>query len=36
MSGISEYLDFLEKQPGYETTIDKTSSSGIAVSRKKQ
>jgi len=35
MSGISGYLDFVQSHPAYETTIDKTSSSGIAISRKK-
>lgn len=35
ISGISEYLDFLSQQSSYETTIDKTSRSGIAISRKK-
>ena len=35
MSGIREYLEFVNNQPGYDTDIDKTSSSGIAISRKK-
>jgi len=35
MGGISEYLDFVESRPNYQTTIDKTSSSGIAISYKK-
>jgi caffeoyl-CoA O-methyltransferase len=35
MSGIREYLDFVNNHPDYETTIDKTSSSGIAISYKK-
>ncbi len=35
ISGIKEYLDFVNSQPGYETTLDRSSSSGIAISRKK-
>ncbi len=35
MSGISEYLDFVQDHPEYETTVDRSSSSGIAISRKK-
>ena len=35
ISGIREYLDYVNGLKQYETTIDRTSSSGIAVSRKK-
>lgn len=35
LRGISDYLDYVKKHPEYETTIDRSSSSGIAVSRKK-
>src|SRR5690606_27312038 len=35
MSGIREYMDFLKGHPGYETTVDRSSDSGIAISRKK-
>lgn len=35
MSGIREYMDFVSDHPGYSTTVDKSSNSGIAVSRKK-
>ena len=35
MSGIQEYMDFVNAHPGYETTVDRTSNSGIAISRKK-
>ncbi|WP_114750582.1 O-methyltransferase [Pleomorphovibrio marinus] len=35
ISGIREYVDFVQKHPDYQTEIDKTSSSGIAISRKK-
>ncbi len=35
MQGIAEYLDFVNGYPDYETTVDKTSSSGIAISHKK-
>lgn len=35
MRGISEYMDFVQAHPGYKTTIDKTSDSGIAISRKR-
>lgn len=35
MSGIAEYMDFVSGHPGYETTVDSSSSSGIAISRKK-
>lgn len=35
MDGIAEYMDFTENHPGYETTVDRSSSSGIAISHKK-
>lgn len=35
ISGIKEYLDTIENHPGYNTTIDRSSNSGIAISRKK-
>jgi caffeoyl-CoA O-methyltransferase len=35
MRGISEYLDFVKNHSDYETTVDRTSSSGIAISYKK-
>lgn len=35
MDGITEYLEFVNAQQEYDTHIDKTSSSGIAISRKK-
>ncbi|QEC53071.1 putative O-methyltransferase YrrM [Anseongella ginsenosidimutans] len=35
MNGIQEYMDFVKKQQGYETIVDKSSSSGIAISLKK-
>ncbi len=35
MDGIPEYLEFVDDHEGYDTHIDKTSSSGIAISRKK-
>jgi caffeoyl-CoA O-methyltransferase len=35
MRGIGEYLDFVQNHPEYETKIDRSSSSGIAISRKK-
>lgn len=35
ISGISEYLDFVISRSGYKTTIDRSSSSGIAISYKK-
>lgn len=35
IGGIKEYMDFVNNHPGYETTVDKTSSSGIAISHKK-
>lgn len=33
--GIREYLDFVNDHPEYETTMDRSSSSGIAISYKK-
>ncbi|MFC3199247.1 O-methyltransferase [Parapedobacter deserti] len=33
--GIREYMAFVDKHPGYVTTVDKSSSSGIAISLKK-
>src|SRR5690554_4064432 len=33
--GIAEYMDFVNAHPGYETTVDKSSNSGIAISYKK-
>ena len=35
ISGIREYVAFVNAHPGYETHIDRTSSSGIAISLKK-
>jgi len=35
ISGIKEYMDFVNGHPGYETTVDRSSNSGIAISRKK-
>lgn len=35
ISGIREYMEFIQQQPGYETTVDRTSDSGIAISLKK-
>lgn len=35
IGGIKEYMDFVSSQPGYETTVDRSSNSGIAISRKK-
>lgn len=35
ISGIREYMEFIQQQPGYETTVDRTSNSGIAISLKK-
>lgn len=32
--GIKEFLDYVRSRPGYRTTIDRTSSSGISVSYK--
>jgi caffeoyl-CoA O-methyltransferase len=34
-SGIREYLEFVQAHPDYSTTIDRSSSSGIAISLKK-
>ena len=34
-SGIAEYLDYVKSLSGYTTTIDRSSSSGIAISYKK-
>lgn len=33
--GIKEFLDYVEGLPNYETTVDKTSRSGISISYKK-
>jgi len=35
IGGIKEYMDFVNSQSGYETTVDRSSNSGIAISRKK-
>lgn len=35
MSGIAEYMEFVRDHAGYETTVDKSSGSGIAISLKK-
>lgn len=35
ISGIREYMEFVNGHPDYETTVDRSSSSGIAISRKK-
>jgi caffeoyl-CoA O-methyltransferase len=35
ISGIREYLEFVKNHPEYVTTVDKSSSSGIAISLKK-
>lgn len=35
MSGIGEYMDFVQSHPDYETTVDRSSSSGISISFKK-
>lgn len=35
IGGIREFLDHAQKHPGYETTIDKSSRSGISISYKK-
>lgn len=35
MSGIRAYMDYVKSRPDYETIVDKSSSSGIAISRKK-
>lgn len=34
MSGIREFLDYVQGRPNYQTTIDRTSSSGISISCK--
>ena len=34
MSGIKEFLDYIQEQDNYSTTIDKTSRSGISISYK--
>ncbi len=34
--GIREYMDFVNNHPDYETTVDKSSRSGIAISYKKE
>ncbi|HWV73175.1 MAG TPA: class I SAM-dependent methyltransferase [Pseudosphingobacterium sp.] len=35
MNGIGAYMNFIKKLPDYETTVNKSSSSGIAISFKK-
>jgi predicted O-methyltransferase YrrM len=35
MGGIREFLDHAQSRPGYQTTIDRTSGSGISISCKK-
>lgn len=35
INGIPAYMDFVNSHPGYETTINRSSDSGIAISRKK-
>lgn len=35
ISGIREYMEFVNNHPDYVTTVDKSSSSGIAISLKK-
>jgi caffeoyl-CoA O-methyltransferase len=35
IGGIREYMEFVNNHPDYVTTVDKSSSSGIAISRKK-
>lgn len=35
LSGIAAYMDFVTNRPDYETIVDSTSSSGLAISRKK-
>lgn len=35
ISGIGEYMKFVNQHPDYHTTVDKTSNSGIAISIKK-
>jgi caffeoyl-CoA O-methyltransferase len=34
--GIKEYMDFVQNHPDYETTVDRSSSSGIAISYKRR
>jgi len=34
-SGIKEFLDYIRSRPGYQTSIDRSSSSGISISYKK-
>jgi predicted O-methyltransferase YrrM len=34
-SGIAEYMEFVKNHPDYTTTVDRTSSAGIAISLKK-
>jgi caffeoyl-CoA O-methyltransferase len=36
MSGIAEFLDYLKKAPTLETTIDRSSSSGLSISYKRR
>jgi predicted O-methyltransferase YrrM len=35
LGGIKEFLDYIKSLPNYQTTIDRTSSSGISISYKK-
>ncbi len=35
ISGIREYMEFVNNHPDYETTVDRSSSSGTSISRKK-
>lgn len=35
MRGIGEFMDFISNHPDYETTVDRSSSSGTAISYKK-
>lgn len=35
ISGIREFLEFVKSRPDYDTSIDRTSSSGISISTKK-
>jgi predicted O-methyltransferase YrrM len=34
-SGIKEFLDYIRSRPDYQTSIDRSSSSGISISYKK-
>jgi len=34
MSGIKDFLDYVESQPDMKTTIDRSSSSGVSISYK--